>query len=110
MQKLNVGLAGCYQTNLDVAFCIGHLKRSIEALERLSREENFSHCATRKGAFSQNGAVRAKKSLRKRKWIFFPFKFPAGDICKIPTGSVQLVTDTSDKMREGFKSAFSYHY
>jgi len=70
MKELNVGFVGCYQTNFNVDFALRTLKKSVEALEKLSKERNFSFYPIRKGVFNEDGAIRAKKELEDKKVDF----------------------------------------
>lgn len=63
MQKLNVGLVGCYQSGFNERVVLTGLGRSIEDLEELSKTKNFNFYPIREGVFDRNSAIKAKKEL-----------------------------------------------
>jgi hypothetical protein len=70
MEELRVGFVGCYQTNFNVNFAQGTLKKSVAGLEKLSKEKNFCFCPVREGVFNKDGAIRAEKELKDKKIDF----------------------------------------
>jgi len=70
MQKLNVAFVGCYQTNLNVGFALRELKKSVEALEKLSRERNFSFYPIREGVFDKDSAIKVVRELKNKEIDF----------------------------------------